>query len=104
MKPLVLHIPGRPPIPLEGEAKSWTLGRSSQNDVAIPDASLSRHHARISLKEGIPYLEDLGSLNGTSLNGERITGPVQLVSQQEFTCGNSTFMLLVRNTEEFSLH
>ncbi|MCE1203696.1 MAG: SpoIIE family protein phosphatase [Holophagaceae bacterium] len=87
MKPLMLHIPGRPPIPLEGEAKSWTLGRSSQNDVAIPDASLSRHHARITLREGVPYLEDLGSLNGTSLNGERITLPHPLQEADEIRLG-----------------
>jgi len=75
MRTLILHIPGRPPIPLEGEAQSWTLGRSSQNDVAIPDPSLSRHHARITIKDGVPHLEDLGSLNGTFINGERITLP-----------------------------
>jgi serine phosphatase RsbU (regulator of sigma subunit) len=87
MKTLLLHIPGRPPIPLEGEARSWTLGRSSQNDVAIPDASLSRHHARISMKDGIPYLEDLGSLNGTSINGERITLPHPLQEEDEVLLG-----------------
>ncbi len=50
------------------------------------------------------WISDQQSTNGTLVNGERITGPVQLASQQEFTCGNSTFMLLVRNTEEFPLH
>jgi serine phosphatase RsbU (regulator of sigma subunit) len=87
MKPLVLHIPGRPPIPLEGEAQSWTLGRSSQNDLAIPDASLSRHHARISIKDGVAYLEDLSSLNGTTLNGERITVPHPLREDDEIQLG-----------------
>ncbi len=93
MKTLVLHIPGRPPIPLEGEAQSWTLGRSSQNDVAIPDPSLSRHHARITMKEGIPHLEDLGSLNGTFINGERITLPHPLGETDAVQLGQVTVSL-----------
>jgi len=88
MKSLVLLIPGRAPIPLEGGSQSWSLGRSSQNDVAIPDASLSRHHARISLREGIPFLEDLGSLNGTTLNGERITVPHPIRIDDEIMLGH----------------
>ncbi len=93
MKSLMLHIPGKPPIPLEGEAQSWTLGRSSQNDVVIPDASLSRHHARISLKDGIPYLEDLGSLNGTSINGGRITMPHPLREDDDIQLGQVSMSL-----------
>ncbi len=87
MKTLVLHIPGCTPLPLEGEDRIWTLGRSSQNDIAIPDASLSRHHARISLKGGVPSIEDLGSLNGTTLNGERIAVPHLLREGDEVQLG-----------------
>ena len=93
MKTLMLHIPGRAPIPLEGEVQSWTLGRSSQNDVVIPDTSLSRHHARISLKDGIPYLEDLGSLNGTSVNGGRITVPHPLREEDDIQLGQVSISL-----------
>jgi serine phosphatase RsbU (regulator of sigma subunit) len=87
MKTLVLNIPGRPPFPLMGETQAWTLGRSSQNDVVIPDSSLSRHHARICVKDGVPYLEDLGSLNGTSINGERITLPHPLREEDQILLG-----------------
>ncbi len=87
MKTLVLHIPGRPPLFLEGEDRVWTLGRSSQNDITIPDASLSRLHARISLKDGVPFIEDLGSLNGTTLNGERITVPHPLAEDDDLQLG-----------------
>ena len=93
MKPLLLHLPGRPPIPLEGDAQAWTLGRSSQNDIAIPDASLSRYHARITLKDGVPYLEDLESLNGTCLNGERITVPHPLREDDEIRLGQVSMHL-----------
>ena len=45
------------------------LGRSSQNDVAINDEKLSRHHCRIYFSpDGIPHLSDLGSANETLLN------------------------------------
>jgi serine phosphatase RsbU (regulator of sigma subunit) len=93
MKTLMLHIPGRPPLPLEGEDRVWNLGRSSQNDLAIPDASLSRHHARIVLKDGVLSLEDLGSLNGTTLNGERITVPHSLGEGDELQLGQVSLHL-----------
>jgi len=89
----VLHIPGRPPISLEGDAHSWTIGRSSHNDVVIPDASLSRHHARITLQDGTPYLEDLGSLNGTSINGGRITVPHPLQEDDDIQLGQVSMSL-----------
>ncbi len=93
MKTLMLHIPGRPPLPLEGEDRVWTLGRSSLNDLTIPDASLSRFHARISLEAGALSLEDLGSLNGTTLNGERITVPHPLGEGDELQLGQVSLWL-----------
>lgn len=58
-------------IPIEGE--SLFIGRDPSCDVVIPHRPVSRKHARIS-REGRRYrLEDLGSRNGTWLNGERLT-------------------------------
>ncbi len=86
------------------EQSQTVIGRE-EGDVVTRDPETSRRHAIIEIhRDGTVWLSDLQSTNGTLVNGERIEGPVQLGSHQEFTCGNSTFMLLVRNTDEFSLN
>jgi serine phosphatase RsbU (regulator of sigma subunit) len=49
-----------------------TIGRAENSHVRLPDRSLSRHHAEIRQREGGCYLIDLGSTNGTFLNGARL--------------------------------
>lgn len=56
-----------------------TIGRAPENDVVIGDAMASRHHARITLEKGKCTLTDLGSANGTFVNGERLDGSKRLV-------------------------
>lgn len=63
-------------FPLEGE--QLTIGRDSNNGVAINDAEVSRKHARMMFQGGKYVLEDLGSTNGTFVNGQRLAGPVVL--------------------------
>lgn len=50
-----------------------TFGRSPENTVQLLDPGASTHHCRIFLKRGVYYLEDLGSRNGTFVNGQRIS-------------------------------
>lgn len=59
--------------PLEGEL--LTLGRDPGNSIHINDAEISRRHARLSLQGGKYVLEDLGSTNGTFVNGQRLGSP-----------------------------
>lgn len=63
-------------FPLEGD--QLTIGRDSSNGVAINDAEVSRKHSRLSFQGGKYVLEDLGSTNGTFVNGQRLAGPVVL--------------------------
>ena len=74
MSRLLLNLPGQTPRMLGPEPVSWRIGRSAQNEVVIEDPSLSRHHARLEFQNGKALIEDLGSLNGTMINGERIQG------------------------------
>ena len=48
------------------------VGRASDNDIQIKDYSISRSHAKIIKKDGNLFIEDLGSRNGTWINGDRI--------------------------------
>jgi pSer/pThr/pTyr-binding forkhead associated (FHA) protein len=50
------------------------VGRSHGNAVRIPSAQVSRQHCRFRLERGLVYLDDLGSINGTFLNGLRVKG------------------------------
>lgn len=54
------------------------IGRDVANDVFINDAEVSRRHARLVQQGGAYLLEDLGSTNGTYVNGQRIGGPSPL--------------------------
>ena len=48
------------------------IGRADYNDIVIADLSVSSSHAKIQLREGIWILVDLGSTNGSFVDGERV--------------------------------
>lgn len=54
------------------------IGRDVNADVAINTAEVSRRHTRLHLDAGVYIIEDLGSTNGTFINGQRLTTPVPL--------------------------
>ncbi|RMG99728.1 MAG: FHA domain-containing protein [Chloroflexi bacterium] len=76
----------------EGElaGQSWTvdsdeflIGRGSDCHVVLPERQVSRHHVKILHKDDRYFLQDLGSKNGTHLNGQQVTGTVPLQDGDE---------------------
>ena len=87
---LTIHSPGEPARRLRVDRPELTLGRASTNDVFLPDRTLSRAHARLTRGPGGVVLSDLGSRNGTQLNGARIAGPVPVRAGDRIVLGETT--------------
>jgi predicted component of type VI protein secretion system len=62
--------------PLEGD--QLIIGRDATTGVAIDDAEVSRKHARLTFQGGKYVIEDLGSTNGTFVNGQRLVSSTVL--------------------------
>lgn len=67
--------------------KTVTIGRAPECELSVPSNRISRKHAEVIWKDGRPLLKDLGSQNGTLVNGKRIQGEHQLVDGDEVTVG-----------------
>ena len=61
-------------------SEAFTIGRAPENFICLNHSSISGRHARIIPTMLDPVLEDLGSTNGTFVNGQRLTGPYVLRS------------------------
>ncbi|MGB8876563.1 MAG: FHA domain-containing protein, partial [Solirubrobacteraceae bacterium] len=82
-------------IPLETEP--FVIGRGSLAEAGHGrdgslggDPMLSRIHARVWLADGQPMIEDLGSSNGTLVNGRRIEGPTALSANDTILVGTTS--------------
>lgn len=69
-------------------SKIFTVGRSEENDVVIDDQDISRRHAVIENYGGAVQISDCGSQNGTYLNGELISGAVELQDGDRISFGD----------------
>ncbi len=81
--------------PLQGklyclEKKETLVGRADEVDIHINDARISRHHFKINVAEGDATIEDMGSTNGTYVNGSKLKGAYLLRDGDKIQISSST--------------
>ena len=96
---LVTAGPGRgQTYELRGEVR---LGRSRANAISLTDGKVSRNHARLDPVRSTYILTDLGSANGTFVNGVRITQPVRLRDGDLLQIGDTQLVFHTRPSSQF---
>jgi hypothetical protein len=83
-------------------AKPVTCGRASDNDAAFPgDSNVSRYHAEIEDRGGGDYwLIDLGSSNGTTLNGIKVDGETRLKNGDQILLGGTSALEFITGDDK----
>ena len=77
--------------PLDGSLMG--IGRSSRHTIHIPDGTVSKDHAEITSRAGQFYLRDLGSRNGTRVNGREAREPILLEAGDQVEIGHVTLLV-----------
>jgi len=72
-------------------ASHWTIGREKTNAFVFDDNAMSRRHALIQQMQDKFYFIDLGSRNGSLVNGRRVTVPLELQDGDSVVCGKTQF-------------
>ncbi|HKW98851.1 MAG TPA: adenylate/guanylate cyclase domain-containing protein [Bryobacteraceae bacterium] len=68
----------------------WTIGRDADNSFVFNDQSMSRRHAVIQqMQAGKYFFIDLGSRNGSMINGRRVTVPLEMQDGDSLVCGQT---------------
>jgi hypothetical protein len=70
--------------------RSALIGRGHNAELVLNDPQVSRLHARLDLRDGVVHLEDLGSLNGTGRNGQKLNGITRLEPGDRLQIGSAT--------------
>jgi predicted component of type VI protein secretion system len=84
---LVVRTGPNPGKTFELTQDDLTIGRDIGNHIVINDPEVSRKHARLITQAGSYVIEDLGSTNGTFVNGQRLMGPHMLRNGETIMLG-----------------
>ncbi len=84
-----IYQPNLAPMQVKLPVQTITLGRASECTIPIRDRFLSRKHAEISFAAGQWLVRDCGSVNGTMVNGNRLTSPAILRPGDRIVLGDS---------------
>lgn len=74
------------------DKKEFLIGREYDVDFRITDNSVSKKHAKINEIQGIYYISDLQSSNGTFVNGKRVKEKIELEDGNEIKIGNKIYV------------
>lgn len=87
--PLLAVLMGRGPDDGRHDVRrpAIRIGRGGDNDLILADPSVSEHHARLRLDAGVWTVGDLGSVNGTWVDGEPVQGDVPIASGSSLRLG-----------------
>jgi pSer/pThr/pTyr-binding forkhead associated (FHA) protein len=69
------------------------IGRAEACQIRLDDTYASQFHARISERNGAWHVEDLGSTNGTYVNGRKVTGPTPIGAGDQIKVGKAILEL-----------
>ncbi|MEK6256904.1 MAG: FHA domain-containing protein [Chloroflexota bacterium] len=86
---LVMRVGPSPGKIFELTQNEIVMGRDIDNEIVINDAEISRRHTRLLIQEGGYVVEDLGSTNGTFVNGKKIAGSHVLQPGQTVRMGEN---------------
>ncbi len=106
--PVVNEVPGRGPrvrftVVYKGHRFELpeggiTIGRGTGCQLVLDDALVSRKHARIDVADGRAFVEDLGSVNGVFVNGERVNGQRTLIDADRVVIGQQEIQVFAATT------
>lgn len=71
----------------------FELGRTREAEIFLRDPEVSRRHARFETQNGVVFLEDLKSSNGTFLNGRRLADPLEIRPGDEIDVGTTRLLV-----------